>query len=112
MRLESVKAGNILIWNGRGLSDSKIVRVERITKTQIIIDGHRFRKADGYPVGQTSIWNRVNVTIPKEGEVEKVREARLYVSLVNKIEGACCRNNLKQMPLSALQKLNTLLESL
>ena len=110
--LENVQMGDQLIWNGRGLSERKVVRVDRTTKTQIIIGRHRFRKSDGYTVGDRDLWHNITVSIPKEGEIEKVHEMRLHADLSHKIEGACCHNNLKPMTLQQLQKINTLLESL
>lgn len=112
MNLESVQLGDQLIWHGRHPADSKVVRVDRTTKTQIIAGNNRFRKSDGYTVGNRGIWNNVTVTIPKEGEIEKIQEARLHQQLIYDINGACQIGRLRTMSLEKLQQLNALLETL
>ena len=107
MNLESVQTGDTLIYNDRNPADSKIVEVERTTKTQIIAGGQRFLKSSGRLVG-TTVWDSVNVTIPKDGEIEKVQNARLHQRLVYKISGACQVNQLRKLTLDQLEELNAL----
>ena len=110
MNLEEVQVGDTLIWNGRHIANAQIVKVDRLTKTQIIISGGtRFRKSDGYIADST--WHSVNLTIPKEGEIEKIQEAQLHRNLVNRISDACQINKLRAMSLDTLQRLNEVLEN-
>ena len=111
MNLENVQVGDTLIWNGRYIADSRIVKVTRLTKTQVIVGLDKFRKSDGRSVGG-SAWDTISVTIPKEGEIEKIREARLHRKLAYDISDACQINLLRKMSLKQLQRLNTLLETL
>lgn len=108
--LENVQAGDTLIWHGRGLADSRVVKVDRTTKTQIIIGGNRFRKADGRTVGESS-WHSASVSIPREGEIERIREARLHQKLVYKINDECGINKLRDMSLEQLKQLDEVLNS-
>ncbi len=112
MNLENVQVGDTLIWNGRHLADSRIVKVTRLTKTQIIIGTNRYRKSDGKTVGGGSVWSSNNVRIPEDGEIEKIREAQLHQKLVNQIDDACQINKLRDMPLCTLQEINEVLETL
>lgn len=111
MNLENVQVGDTLIWNARLLADSRVVTVTRLTKTQIIINECKFRKSDGRSVSG-SVWSFVNLTIPKEGEIEKIQEAHLRRKLVSKIDNACQIGKLRVMSLKQLQQINALLESL
>ncbi len=109
--LENVQVGDTLIWNGRHVADSRVVTVDRLTKTQIIIGDSRYRKSDGRTVGGSG-WNSVSVTIPEKGEIEKIREARLHRQLMYEINGACQIGQLRILSLEKLQQLNSLLETL
>lgn len=111
MNLESVQVGDTLIWHGRHYSDSRVVKVDRLTKTQIVIDLSKFRKSDGYNVGDKNVWSKARVTIPKEGEIKKIQEARLHQKLIYAVNGACQIDKLRDMTLEQLQQLNTLLEA-
>ena len=108
--LENVQVGDTLIWNGRGLAGSKVVTVDRLTKTQIIIGDNRYRKSGGRRVGSDP-WNSSNVTIPKESEIEKIHLARRHRELVNRVNDACHINKLRAMSLDTLRKLNKVLET-
>jgi len=109
MNLENVQVGDTLIWNDRYATE--IVKVDRLTKTQIIIGSKRFRKSDGQSVG-TSAWHLISVTIPEEGEIEKIQEARLHRQLMYEINGACQISRLRILPLEQLKQINALLETL
>ncbi len=109
MKLENVQTGDTLIKNGRYRADSNTVKVDRVTKTQIIIGEFRFRKSDGCRVGRTQ-WNRTYLSIPREGEIDKIREAHFRQRLINAIGEACHINLLREMPLEKLQQLKAILE--
>lgn len=108
MNLKNVQVGDTLIWHGLHLADSRILTVDRLTKTQVIIGQDKFRKSNGRTVGG-SIWDTANVTIPKEGEIEKIQEAHLRQQLERKINGACQIGQLRTMSIDTLQRLNEVL---
>ena len=104
MNLKSVKVGDTLIWNNQGIEDSREVKVTRLTKTQVFASGNKFRKSNGQVVGSL-YWDSPSLTIPKEGEIEKIREASLHRQLVLEINTACLNSQLRAMPLEKLQQL-------
>lgn len=86
--LENVKVGDVVIRQNR-YGEMEIVKVIRVTKTQIAVEGgSRYRKPDGNSIG-TSIWDRTFIFIPVKGEVERlkkkqfVREVASRMKLVN-----------------------------
>ncbi len=111
MNLENVQVGDTLILGLRRVVDSQIVTVDRLTKTQIIVNGKRYRKSNGYSVGKNICWGAARLMIPKEGEIEEIREARLHRKLVNDVDDACHINKLRAMSLEQLRQLNALLET-
>jgi hypothetical protein len=109
MSLENVKAGDTLIQDA---SSRNIVKVDRTTKTQIVlVGGSKYRKDTGWSVGSSgsSIWHRVTVRIPKEGELEEVRNEKLHARFVNAIDTDTQHKWLKNMSLDQLRRLHTLL---
>ena len=103
------EVGDTLIRNDRNLADSRVVEVNRLTKTRIIAGGNRYRKSDGRTVGGT--WSSHWVTIPKEGEIEKIFKVRRHRQLIYEINDACQINKLRDMSLDTLRKLNEVLET-
>lgn len=110
-RLENVKSGDHLILHGRMKSDRRLVTVARTTKTQIIVvNGGRFRKADGYPVGKHSgAWTRPHITLPREGELDEVKEAYHKQHMVEKIFDTCQRHRLKAMSFRQVKRIYSVL---
>lgn len=108
-KLDDVQVGDILILRYTG--GRQVVKVERLTKTQIILNtGARYRRRDGVRVGGTSsIWNRTSVSIPKEGEVEKTEEAQMVSRLVGRVSDATQIHLLRGLTLGQLEKLNAVL---
>jgi hypothetical protein len=60
MSLEGVKKGDKLILCGGYGGDRRVVEVDRITKTQIILCGnyHKYRIKDGYIVGGSDYFSQ------------------------------------------------------
>lgn len=106
--LKDVKAGDTLIQHG---SSRNIVKVERTTKTQIVLVGvfTKYRKDTGWAVGDGSVWHRVTVSFPKEGEIEEVKNEKLHARFVNSVDADTQYNVLKKMSLDQLRQLHTLL---
>jgi len=71
--LVGVKVGDEVIFefNGGGV---RILKVERVTKTQVITDtGMKFRKKDGYRVGMGS-WNIDTIRLGNTDDLEAARK--------------------------------------
>jgi hypothetical protein len=110
INLEYVKAGDTLIWHGRHSGDSRIVTVDRTTKTQIIFAGNKFRRSDGGLIGG-STWNCSCVNTPRPGEIEKVNTLRIQQRLVGKVYDGCKINLLREMSVDTLKQLLEVLEN-
>ena len=66
--LTDVEVGGLLAIHGR-FYDSRLVKVERVTPTQVItVDGDRFRKDDGGKVGDADKWRRTWARVPTEDD--------------------------------------------
>lgn len=68
----------------RGLHSRRIAKVNKVTKTQIIIDNARFRRDSGWQCGGDS-WNRKIISVPTENEISDVKEENLRKILINTI---------------------------
>ena len=85
--LENIKVGDKVIV-GRGYVSDLICNVERITKTQIIVNGRRFSKKNGRLVGG-DVWSCDRLTIATDEKIEKLkrdkrrRTLKLYLQSVN-----------------------------
>jgi len=109
--LENIKSGDHLILHSRCKDDRRIVTVARTTKTQIIVvSGGRFRKADGYCVGnQRGAWTRPYLAIPNDGELDEVKKAWIKRNFIAKIYDTCQQHVLKAMSFRQIQRLHALL---
>lgn len=73
-KLEDLEAGDYVKLSLGTISEWKEI-IERVTKTQIILKGGRYRKNSGYKVG-AGIWDKSKI-IPYTDEHEKTRLDRL-----------------------------------
>lgn len=64
-----------------GMHHRRIAKVDKVTKTQIIIDNARFRRDSGCQYGGDS-WNRKSISVPTEKEISDVKEENLRKKLV------------------------------
>lgn len=77
--LKNLFAGDEVLVIGR--SYRRIAKVDKVTKTQIIIDNTRFRRDSGWQYGGDR-WNRESISIPTEKEISEVKEENLRKTLV------------------------------
>ncbi len=87
--LEDVKVGQEVIWSGGGYYQTdSIAKVERITKTMVVItSGERFYKKSGRAVGKSSdfaLTKRISLT-GKEG-LNKVKNDIRRAELIEEIK--------------------------
>lgn len=69
--LNAVQAGDELLCHSGYGSQQVLARVDRVTPTQIVIGNSRYRRADGYRVGDTG-YGRGRVTIPTDADRERL----------------------------------------
>ena len=67
-----------------GTFNRRIAKVDKVTKTKIVIDNARFRRDSGCQCGGYS-WNRKSISVPTEKEISDVKEENLRKILINTI---------------------------
>ena len=76
-KFENLKAGDEVVVPSTGWSNEEYIRkVDRITKTQIVIGDSKFRITNGYEVGASGYHNRI-IRIPSEKDRVRIHRANL-----------------------------------
>ncbi len=75
--LASLKAGDEVIAHGSGFAGkAKIATVDRVTPTQIVVDGVRFRRTSGQQVTKDAWhWSYLEILTPEAGYQIRCQEA-------------------------------------
>ena len=76
-----VAADEVLVT---GTLHRRIAKVDKVTKTQIVIDNDRFRRDSGWQCGSDR-WNVRRISVPTEKEISDVKEENLRKILINTI---------------------------
>lgn len=83
-----------------GMSYKLIAKVDKVTKTQIVVDNARFKRDSGWQCG-SGIWNRRRVSVPTEKEISDIKEENFRKKLVYAISSfdfkRLSTNELKQV---------------
>jgi hypothetical protein len=59
MKFADIKAGDYIVESCHPCHGPGLLRkVERVTNTQIIVNGYRYRKADGFKLGDKDSWRQ------------------------------------------------------
>ena len=77
--LESVKAGDVLLISSHFSSNDRLMSVDRVTKTQVVIGGTKYRVSDGRQLGcGERAWNvpRASIPTPEQRETVRIRIAK------------------------------------
>ena len=82
--LENVKAGDVVIEHCRW--ENVIATVTKVTATQIVVGGDRYRKKDGYLIGSAGSWYHRWISLPKEGEVEVLKRQKFISDVVSELK--------------------------
>ena len=64
-----------------GTFHRRIAKIDKVTKTKIVIDNARFRRDSGWQCGGDS-WNRESISVPTEKEISDIKEENLRKTLV------------------------------
>ena len=59
----------------------RIAKIDKVTKTQIVVDNARFRRNSGRQCG-SDIWNARRISVPTEKEISDVKEENLRKILI------------------------------
>ena len=66
------------------MSYRHIAKVDKVTKTQIIVNNARFRRDSGLQFGSDR-WNIRRISVPTEKEISDIKEEVLRKTLINTI---------------------------
>lgn len=64
-----------------GMYRRRIAKVDKVTKTQIVVNNARFRRNSGLQCGD-DIWDRKSISVPTEEEISDIKEENLRNTLV------------------------------
>ena len=67
-----------------GMSCRRIAKIDKVTKTQIVVNNARFRRDSGWQCGGDS-WSRKSISVPTEKEISDVKEENLRKTLIYSI---------------------------
>ena len=67
-----------------GTFNRRIAKVDKVTKTKIVIDNARFRRDSGCQFGSDR-WNVRRISVPTEKEISDVKEENIRKILINTI---------------------------
>lgn len=83
-----------------GISYRRIVKVDKVTKAQIVAGNIRFRRDSGWQCGGDR-WNVKRISVPTEKEISEVKEENLRKTLIYAIRSfdfkRLSTNELKQV---------------
>lgn len=88
--LENVKVGDVVIEHCRW--ENVIATVTKVTATQIVIGGDRYRKKDGYLIGCAGSWYHRWISLPKEGEVGALKRQKFIGAVVSRLNKLTARD--------------------
>lgn len=77
--LKDLIAGDDVLVVGR--SCRCIAKIDKVTKTQIVVNNARFRRNSGWQCGGDS-WSRKSISVPTEKEISDVEEENLRKTLI------------------------------
>ena len=77
--LKDLIAGDDVLVEGR--SCRCIAKIDKVTKTQIVVNNARFRRDSGWQCGVDS-WSRKSISVPTEKEISDIKEENLRKALI------------------------------
>lgn len=64
-----------------GMHHRRIAKVDKVTKTQIVVNNARFRRDSGWQCGSDR-WNVRRISVPTEKEISDIKEENLRNTLI------------------------------
>lgn len=64
-----------------GMYYRRIAKVDKVTKTQIVVDNARYRRNSGWQCGD-DIWDRESISVPTEKEISDIKEENFRKKLI------------------------------
>lgn len=97
---ENLKVGDLVVVRGSLIVGDELRRVERLTKTQIVVGNRRYRKKDGRLVGE-GMWFYGFIKPATEKDIERINEAKQKDELLTFIRKVAWCN----LPLESLETI-------
>jgi|GEM_PF-978501 len=102
--LKNVRSGQPIILDDE--QGRRIATVERTTATQIIVNGHRFRREDGFRKGD--VWARAMLREATPEKIAALKAEQKRIGLAKQME----HRNWRKLPLEVLEAVAALLEKM
>lgn len=67
-----------------GMSCRRIAKIDKVTKTQIVVNNARYRRNSGWQCGGDR-WNIKIISVPTEKEISDIKEENLRETLIYSI---------------------------
>lgn len=83
--LKDLVAGDDVLVEG--MSCRRIAKIDKVTKTQIVVNNARFRRDSGWQCGGDS-WSRKSISVPTEKDISDVKEENLRKTLIYAISSS------------------------
>lgn len=83
--LKDLVVGDDVLVEGR--SYRRIAKIDKVTKTQIVVDNARFRRDSGWQCGSDR-WNIRRISVPTEKDISDVKEKNLRKTLIYAISSS------------------------
>lgn len=80
--LKDLQVGDVVLVTG--MSYRRIAKIDKTTKTQIIVDNAKFYKDSGWQCGSDR-WNVRKISVPTEKEISDVKEENLRKKFIHTI---------------------------
>lgn len=77
--LKDLVAGDAVIVVDR--SCRRIAKIDKVTKTQIVVNNARFRRDSGWQCGVDS-WSKKSISVPTEKEISDIEKENLRKTLI------------------------------
>lgn len=84
MSLKNVKAGDMVIQHRHHGRQFALV-VERATKTQVIVGGRKYRREDGYLVGDSSFYSP-GISLASDNDIKMINDDNKKLDLIRKLK--------------------------
>lgn len=88
-----------------GISHRHIAKVDKVTKTQIVVGNTRFRRNSGWQCGSDR-WDVRIISVPTEKEISEIKEETLRKKLIFAISSS----DLKHLSIAELEQVYNIIK--
>lgn len=101
--LKDLVVGDDVLVVGR--SCRRIAKIDKVTKTQIVVNNARFRRDSGWQCGGDR-WNVRRISVPTEKEISEIKEETLRKKLIFAISSS----DFKHLSIAELEQVYNIIE--